>query len=254
MVSRVETGGTECAAPHLRFVTAAACAFFSPLCRNDRDLVTRPPGEISSFAVDIQRRIYKSKRARLRSRAPSLPARSYQSARYSGFINAVDIYESAARATIEAVTPWHRVFMFNSSCSSALSFSLCLSFSRVNWHFLFFPFSTVSCIVFRSDAIEIGRPLCSRPHMSPCRAQNSPKRMATCNRQTKFLLEKGFMQRDASHGGRKKSGRPNVPLNLIWHREQNMTCRCHDDNRCLRWSVTWVYRIYPRDDKPRCIF
>ena len=43
--------------------------------RNDRDLVTRRPGEISSFPVDIERRIYKSKRGNVREHQSS-PARS----------------------------------------------------------------------------------------------------------------------------------------------------------------------------------
>lgn len=68
--SRVVT--TPSATPrcfYLRFVTVAArCArillFFLHAERagTGRDLVTRHPSEISSFAVDIERRIYKSKR------------------------------------------------------------------------------------------------------------------------------------------------------------------------------------------------
>lgn len=83
---------------HLRFVTTLQSNFFfiffpfsTFFCaherRSGRDLVTERSGEIS-FPVDIERRIYKSKRGK-RSRAPKFTgAFSYQTARYFGFINA----------------------------------------------------------------------------------------------------------------------------------------------------------------------
>lgn len=61
---------------------STACFFLR--ARNDRDLVTRHPGEISSFAVDIQRRIYKSKRGFTRARSRISLADAY-----FGFINIV---------------------------------------------------------------------------------------------------------------------------------------------------------------------